>query len=105
MPFPAAGTGWSRFKFNGNRSEQIVAQPIALKLHAYDPRITLQSRLRDAPAAHAEALLDAYEVIQGLHDRGVLDLLRGALGSGDKLLDIAVGAAESLASIRGIRNL
>ena len=82
-----------------------MAQPIPLDLSTRDPRIELQSRLRDAPGEHAEALLAAYEVLQGLHDRGVLDLLRGALGSGDKVLDIAVRAAESPASIRGIRNL
>jgi uncharacterized protein YjgD (DUF1641 family) len=81
-----------------------MAQPIALTLPAHDQRIALQSRLQDAPAEHAEALLAAYEVIQGLHDAGVLDLMRGALGSRDKVLDIAVGAAGSAASIRGIRN-
>jgi uncharacterized protein YjgD (DUF1641 family) len=49
--------------------------------------------------------LAAYEVLQGLHDRGVLDLMRGALGSGDQVLEIAVTAAQSPGSIRGIRNL
>jgi uncharacterized protein YjgD (DUF1641 family) len=81
-----------------------VAQPIALELPVRNPRIELQSRLQNAPAEHAEALLAAYEVLQGLHDRGVLDLMRGALGSGDKVLDIAVRAAESPESIRIIRN-
>lgn len=82
-----------------------MAQPIPLELPHRDPRIELQTRLEDAPAEHAEALLAAYEVLQGLHDRGVLEVMRGALGSGDKVLDIAVRAAESGQSIRGIRNL
>jgi uncharacterized protein YjgD (DUF1641 family) len=82
-----------------------VAQPIPLDVPHRDPRIALQARLQDAPAEHAEALLAAYEVLQGLHDRGVFDLMRGALGSTDKILDIAVRAAGSADSIRALRNL
>jgi uncharacterized protein YjgD (DUF1641 family) len=82
-----------------------MASPIPLELPRTDPRVALQARLENAPAAHAEALLAAYEVLQGLHDRGALDLMRGALGSGDQVLEIAVAAAQSPGSIRGIRNL
>jgi uncharacterized protein YjgD (DUF1641 family) len=82
-----------------------MANPIPLELPHADPRIELQARLQNAPAEHAEALLAGYEVLQGLHDRGVLELMRGALGSGDKVLEIAVDAMQSPASIRGIRNL
>ena len=82
-----------------------MARPIPLELPRTDPRGALQARLENAPAAHAEALLAAYEVLQGLHDRGALDLMRGALGSGDQVLEIAVAAAQSPGSIRGIRNL
>ena len=39
----------------------------------------LLERLRQAPAAHAEALLAVYDLLQGLHDRGVLDTLNDAL--------------------------
>jgi uncharacterized protein YjgD (DUF1641 family) len=82
-----------------------MASPISLELPRTDPRVALQARLENAPVAHAEALLAAYEVLQGLHDRGVLDLMRGTLGSGDHVLEIAVAAAQSPGSIRGIRNL
>jgi uncharacterized protein YjgD (DUF1641 family) len=82
-----------------------MANPIPLELPGADPRLALQARLENAPAAHAEALLAAYEVLQGLHDRGVLELMRGALGSGEEVLEIAVAAAQSPGSIRGIRNL
>jgi len=82
-----------------------MAQSIPLNLPHRDPRVELQTRLQEAPAAHAEALLAAYGVLQGLHDTGVLDTVRGALGSRDKVLDIAVGAAGSADSIRVIRNL
>jgi uncharacterized protein YjgD (DUF1641 family) len=53
---------------------------------------------------HAEALLESYELLQQLHDSGVLRLLRGALSSGDMLLETAVNAAKSEAAIRGLRN-
>ena len=82
-----------------------MARPIPLTLPVRDPRAELRHRLEAAPAEHAEAILAAYEVLQGLHDRGALDLLRGALGSSDKVLEIAVEAAQSPQSIRSLRNL
>jgi uncharacterized protein YjgD (DUF1641 family) len=81
-----------------------MAQPIPLQIAARDPRAELQARLQNAPLEHAEALLAAYEVLQGLHDRGVFELLRGALGSSDQVLGVIVEAAKSPESIRGIRN-
>jgi uncharacterized protein YjgD (DUF1641 family) len=81
-----------------------MAQPIALDMPVRDPRIELQRRLQDAPAEHAAALLAGYEVLQGLHDSGALDLMRGGLESRDEVLDVAVRAAESRPSIRAMRN-
>ena len=54
-----------------------MARPIPLELPKRDPREELHSRLEKAPAEHAEAILAGFEVLQGLHDRGVLELLRG----------------------------
>jgi uncharacterized protein YjgD (DUF1641 family) len=82
-----------------------MAQPIPLELPARDPRAELQVRLQNAPLEHAEALLAAYAVLQGLHDRGVLELLRGALGSSDKVLAILVDAAKTPEVIIATRNL
>lgn len=82
-----------------------MAQPIPLKLPARDARAELQTRLQNAPLEHAEALLSAYEVLQQLHDRGVLELLRGGLGSSDRVGEILVEATRTPESIRGIRNL
>jgi uncharacterized protein YjgD (DUF1641 family) len=81
-----------------------MAAPIPLKLGLRDPREPLYHRLEEAPREHVEALLTAYEVLQGLHNRGVLELLRGALGSSDKVLQILVDAANKPEVIRGIRN-
>ena len=82
-----------------------MARPIPLELPKRDPREELLSRLEKAPAEHAEAILAGFEVLQGLHDRGVLELLRGVLEGGDKILEIVVEASKSPEAIRGIRNL
>jgi len=81
-----------------------MARPIPLELPARDPREELRKRLEQAPAKHVEALLDSYELLQQLHDHGVFELLRGALGASDKLIETVVNAAKSDESIRAIRN-
>ena len=82
-----------------------MSQPIRLEFPPRDARAELQSRLQDAPLQHAEALLSGYDLLQRLHDRGVLDLLRGGLGSSDKVLSIAVDAAKAPEAINATRNL
>jgi uncharacterized protein YjgD (DUF1641 family) len=81
-----------------------MARPIPLELPPRDPREELRDRLQQAPIAHAEALLDSYELLQQLHDRGVFELLRGGFSASDKLIETAVDAAKSDESIRAIRN-
>ena len=82
-----------------------MARPIPLELPKRDPREELHSRLEKAPAEHAEAILAGFEVLQSLHDRGVLELLRGVLDGGNKILEIVVEATKTPEAIRGIRNL
>lgn len=82
-----------------------MAQPIPLHLAPRDPRRDLDSRLQRAPSEHAEALLAGYEVLQGLHDHGVLELMRGALGGSDKILEQVVAVASGPEAIRASRNL
>ncbi len=82
-----------------------MAKPIALEIPPRDPRRELISRLENAPAEHAEALLDACELLQELHDRHVLETLRGVLSAGDKLTESATRMADSPESITALRNL
>lgn len=81
-----------------------MAEPIPLNLPPHDPREALFRRLENAPQEHAEALLNVYEILQGLHDRGILELAKGALGSSEKILEIAVDAVNTPEVIQGIRN-
>jgi uncharacterized protein YjgD (DUF1641 family) len=81
-----------------------MARPISLELAPRDPRLELRKRLDEAPIEHAEALLDSWELLQQLHDRGILELLRGALGASDKMVEAAVDVAKSDESVRALRN-
>jgi uncharacterized protein YjgD (DUF1641 family) len=82
-----------------------MAKPIPLQLPKREPQEELRSRLEKAPDEHAEALLASLDVLQSLHDQGILELLRGVLGGGNKILEIVVDASKSPEAIRGIRNL
>jgi hypothetical protein len=82
-----------------------MAQPIPFESPKRDFREELRIRLEQAPDDHAEAILAGYEVLQGLHDKGVFELLRGVIGGGDRILEIAVEAAKAPEAIRGIRSL
>jgi len=79
-----------------------MAQPIPLMLapKGVDPA----ERLTDGLDKHTDAILSALELLQLLHDRGVLDLLRGLVGAGDQLAGILTAAAGTPESLRGIRN-
>jgi uncharacterized protein YjgD (DUF1641 family) len=82
-----------------------MARPIRFEPLARDARIELHDRLDKAPLEHAEALLSAYEVLQGLQERGILDILKGALSAGDNLLETVVEVAKTPEAIRSVRNL
>ena len=82
-----------------------MAKPIHLELPRRDPQEELRSRLEKAPDQHAEALLAGLDVLQGLHDQGILEILRGVLGGSNKILEIVVDASKTPEAIRGIRNL
>jgi uncharacterized protein YjgD (DUF1641 family) len=82
-----------------------MAQPIPLEIPPRNPRAELHSRLENAPEEHAEAVLAAYEVLQELHNRGVLEIMRGGLAASDELLQKVVDNAKTPEAIRAIRNL
>jgi len=81
-----------------------MAQPIRLTLRPRNPQHELDVRLEAAPAKHAEAILAAYEVLQLMHEKGVLELMRGTLGGGEVIVEQAVAVAKDPASIRALRN-
>ena len=82
-----------------------MAQPIPLEIPPRNPRAELRSCLEQAPEEHAEAILAAYEVLQELHNRGVLEILRGGLAASDEILEKVVDNARTPEAIRAMRNL
>ena len=82
-----------------------MARPIALEIPPRDPRSELMARLEQAPIDHAAALLEGYELLQELHDRQILEVVRGALGAGNKLAQSAAGVFESPQTVTALRNL
>jgi uncharacterized protein YjgD (DUF1641 family) len=85
-----------------------MAKPIELmpKINtAQGAREETKRRLDAAPLNHADAVLDAYELLQQLHDSGTLDVLRGLLGAGDEVVRHAVGIAIKPESVSVMRNL
>ena len=82
-----------------------MAQPIPLELAPRDPRKELIARLEAAPADHAEALLDAFDLLQQLHERRVFEVLRGALSASDTIVEKTSKAADSPEAIHALRNI
>src|SRR6266404_2397326 len=87
------------------RRKNPVARPIPLDVPPSDSRAVLRSRLDRAAEEHAEAILAVYEVLQELHNRGALDLMRSAVAASDDILDKVVDNAKTPEAIRAIRNL
>lgn len=81
-----------------------MAQPISLKMAPRDPKHELLMKLEHAPADHAEALLDGYELLQQLHEYGIFSLTRGLLGAGGKIIETIAEDANSEAGVRATRN-
>jgi uncharacterized protein YjgD (DUF1641 family) len=85
-----------------------MAKPIELmpKINAAQgAREELKRRIDAAPVDHGDAVLDAYELLQQLHESGTLDVLRGLLGAGDEVVRHAVGVAIKPELVAVLRNL
>jgi uncharacterized protein YjgD (DUF1641 family) len=82
-----------------------MAVPIAFKPITADFEADAQRRLEDAPRQHAEALLQAYDVLEAAHKEGLLDLLHGAIGARYTLITTLSKYASQPEGVAGIRNL
>jgi len=80
-----------------------VAQPITFH-RTLNGAAHVGANLPTAAGEHADAVESAYEILQLLHDRGVLDLIRGLLGAGDQVIDTLVEPIDTPEAVRGIRN-
>jgi hypothetical protein len=75
------------------------------KFQPADSREDLIRRVEQAPVEHAEAVLAAYDVLQKLHEKDILNLLKGLLSASDTVINHVVGLISSPEAITGIRAL
>jgi uncharacterized protein YjgD (DUF1641 family) len=68
-----------------------------------DSRGDLIRRVEQAPIEHAEAVLAAYDLLQRLHEKGLLDLLNGLLSAGDTVVDHVVDVVSSKEMVTALR--
>ncbi len=83
-----------------------MAQPVPFRRFIPpDTRDDLARRIDEAPRDHAEALLSSLQLLQQLHDTGTLDLLRGAVGAGDAVVNHVVDIISTPEMVIALRNL
>jgi uncharacterized protein YjgD (DUF1641 family) len=68
-----------------------------------DARQDLIRRVERAPVEHAEAVLSAYELLQQMHEKGMLELLTGLLNAGDTVVNHVVGVVSSKEMVTALR--
>jgi len=68
-----------------------------------DSRLDLIRRIESAPREHAEAVLEAYEVLQRLHDTGALGLVNGLLSAEDTVIDKVTDVISSKQAVTALR--
>jgi len=81
-----------------------MAQPIRNFTPHRDEREELRPKLENAPVEHGKAVLAAYQLLQDAQDHGLLDILRGAIGAGDAIVNKASEFANTPESVRAMRN-
>ncbi len=79
---------------------------IAVDYREFTPRNSREDLIRkveQAPVAHAEAMLAAYDLLQRLHDKGIIDLLSGLLSAGDTVVERVVDVVSSSEMVTALR--
>jgi uncharacterized protein YjgD (DUF1641 family) len=82
-----------------------MAKPLTLQIPPRDARAELVAKLQSAPVKHAAAILDWYELLQELHDSGLMSTLRGAAGEGGQIVTAISAGLNTPESIRAMRNM
>jgi uncharacterized protein YjgD (DUF1641 family) len=79
---------------------------IAVSFREFTPnnsRTDLIRRVEQAPVEHAEAVLAAYDLLQRLHEKGIIDLLNGLLAAGDTVVERVVDLISSREMLTALR--
>jgi uncharacterized protein YjgD (DUF1641 family) len=79
---------------------------VAVDFRKYQPensRDDLTRRIENAPLEHAQAILAAYDLLERLHEKGVIDLLNGLLSAGDTVVNHVVNVVSSREMVTALR--
>src|SRR6201996_2604152 len=78
----------------------------AVPFREFTPRNSRDDLIRkvdQAPVEHAEAVLAAYDLLQRLHEKGLIDLLNGLLSAADTVVDRVVDVISSKEMVTALR--
>jgi uncharacterized protein YjgD (DUF1641 family) len=81
-----------------------MAIPVAFR--EFTPRNSrddLMRRLERAPEEHVEALLSAYDLLQKMHEKGLIDIANGLLGASDTVIDKVTDLVSSAEIVNALR--
>jgi hypothetical protein len=79
---------------------------IAVEFREFTPknsRYDLIRRLEEAPEKHAEAILNTYELLQRLHEKGLIDIANGLLSASDTVIERVADVVSSKQAITALR--
>jgi uncharacterized protein YjgD (DUF1641 family) len=79
---------------------------VAVEFRTYTPpdsRLDLVRRIESAPREHAEAVLEAYDVLQRLHDTGALALVNGLLSAENTVIDKVSDVVSTKQAVTALR--
>jgi uncharacterized protein YjgD (DUF1641 family) len=79
---------------------------VAVDFRTYKPqnsRDDLIRRIEAAPQEHAQAVLAAYELLENLHQKGILDILNGMLRAGETVVNQVASIISSKQAVSAVR--
>ena len=68
-----------------------------------DSRNDLARRLEQAPHQHAEAILATYELLERMHETGLIDMANGLLSARDTVVERATDVVSSRRAVTALR--
>lgn len=94
-----------RYRSKRLEANATMPEPISSEHMPQDVKHEFQQQLRTAPDERAEVMREAYVVLQLLHDHGILEIVKDAVGSAQKVMEVVTGVVESGQVVRTVHNL
>ncbi|HEX3628340.1 MAG TPA: DUF1641 domain-containing protein [Verrucomicrobiae bacterium] len=82
-----------------------MAQPVEYEHTPRNLKQELYPPSQTALDEHPEAILDVYAILQLLRDKGILEIIKGGLGSIEKMMEVIAETLEREEVVRTVRNV